>query len=477
MIGSLCAIWLRNPVRANSPPSLAMPAQLAGLAGIVLIVVSVMTMAEDMPLPGIKGLVPTVGAALIILYAREGTWAARILSFLVFVGIGLISYSLYLWHYPVFVFYRYYSALSLDAEYEFLYHIPTVTAWWLMALSFVLAIITYFVIEQPFRKRRIDGWPALFGLAACYAVAAVYSLVAYKTDTQERFYLSQTLGVEQAEIDLHTDHFSRFNWLGGLERLGDGDCVFVTSQLDDEMLQRFSECRDKHGPGTLLMGDSHAENLHNILDRMAPESRFQVTLARDGCSLWRKECFFDLIEERLFASREGYFASVYYHQLGGSLILDSEGDPDDQDAFMDPANAMGVWHERIDQGVAWLARVQGQYGYDVTWIGAYYEPRINSRRYQHLLKGWEPRPTVLPQFIELDEALGARARAAGIGYISMMQPELVFSESLIVDDCLMYRDLDHFTPCGEQAMARAISQSGHPLLRLVDRQGGETAAD
>ena len=58
------------------------------------------------PYPSFYTAVPVIGTALIILFGWQGTWTAKLLSTRPFVGIGLISYSLYLWHQPLFAFAR-----------------------------------------------------------------------------------------------------------------------------------------------------------------------------------------------------------------------------------------------------------------------------------------------------------------------------------------------------------------------------------
>jgi hypothetical protein len=94
--------------------------------------------------PGIAALAPCVGAALIIYTGEKGQTAlARVLSAKPLVFIGLISYSLYLWHWPLYVYAKYLQ--------------PTLSAFLtcaLLALSVLAACISYRFIEQPFRSRK-----------------------------------------------------------------------------------------------------------------------------------------------------------------------------------------------------------------------------------------------------------------------------------------------------------------------------------
>lgn len=98
---------------------------------------------ETILFPSFYGLLPVVGTVMLI-YSSVHSKFKVVLSNKLFVGIGLISYSLYLVHWPIVVFWNY-----LDNEvtkYDKLY---------MLLLSFVLAYISYKFVEQPFRKKEV----------------------------------------------------------------------------------------------------------------------------------------------------------------------------------------------------------------------------------------------------------------------------------------------------------------------------------
>jgi peptidoglycan/LPS O-acetylase OafA/YrhL len=113
---------------------------LLGLAGIVF---SIFFYDESTPFPSVYALVPVIGVVLLVLYAERETLAAKLLSTKAFVGIGLISYSAYLWHQPLFAF----SRIKLLQE-------PSSMLMSVLALcSLLLAYFSWKFIETPFRKR------------------------------------------------------------------------------------------------------------------------------------------------------------------------------------------------------------------------------------------------------------------------------------------------------------------------------------
>lgn len=137
------------------------PNNVLSAFGLLCLVFSIFCFDDGTPFPSIYTLVPVLGTSLIILYGSKGTLVARVLSSKVLVGIGLISYSAYLWHQPLFAFSR------LRTLYE-----PE--KWVLLALvivTFLLAFLSWKYIEQPFRKnefllfkprRRAFSFAALF---------------------------------------------------------------------------------------------------------------------------------------------------------------------------------------------------------------------------------------------------------------------------------------------------------------------------
>ena len=79
---------------------------ILSLTGFLAIIFAIFFYDRTTPIPSIYALIPVTGVVLLLLYGDKGTLAAKILSVKVLVGIGLISYSAYLWHQPVFAFWR-----------------------------------------------------------------------------------------------------------------------------------------------------------------------------------------------------------------------------------------------------------------------------------------------------------------------------------------------------------------------------------
>ena len=113
--------------------------------GILLILFSFIKLDNNYSQhPSMLTLIPIIGTCLIILFASKDEIITKILSSKFFVSIGLISYSLYLWHYPVFAFLRTGNILDVNIYIKILSGL----------LILFLSILTYFLIEKPSRNNK-----------------------------------------------------------------------------------------------------------------------------------------------------------------------------------------------------------------------------------------------------------------------------------------------------------------------------------
>ncbi|MGB3722479.1 MAG: acyltransferase family protein [Pacificimonas sp.] len=157
MIGSMAAYAMMYR-RAAPGKRLA---EVLALLGLALIFYGIFAFDADTPFPGRWALPPTVGTALVILYAVPGTLTARLLSLRPLVLIGLASYSAYLWHQPVLVFMRHYLLGELTVPWMALG----------IGLTALLSFLSYRYVETPFRHRARFGRRAVFTWAAIGSVA------------------------------------------------------------------------------------------------------------------------------------------------------------------------------------------------------------------------------------------------------------------------------------------------------------------
>lgn len=168
-IGSLIAFYfLYKKEQSLLITSHKFTSEVLGLLGLGLIGYSIFVFNEHTPFPSLYALAPTIGTALIIIFSTSDTISGRILSTKLMVGIGLISYSTYLWHQPIFAFARHRSLDELSVS----------SLLWLSVLSFVAAYFSWQFIEKPFRDKSNIGRKAIFTYSIIGSVAfALFGLV------------------------------------------------------------------------------------------------------------------------------------------------------------------------------------------------------------------------------------------------------------------------------------------------------------
>lgn len=146
LMGAIVALVEKRGGHRAFPASYVAP---TALLGFFLLGASFFTLSESEVFPGLLAIPPTLGAALLLFAGTcKATLLSRALSAAPLVVIGRISYSAYLWHWPLLAFYRYgYGAVNLRAAIV------------IFVLTLVLAWATYRFVEQPTRKTRRNFIP------------------------------------------------------------------------------------------------------------------------------------------------------------------------------------------------------------------------------------------------------------------------------------------------------------------------------
>jgi peptidoglycan/LPS O-acetylase OafA/YrhL len=226
--------------------------QLLSVAGLISLLAPLFLLNARSPFPGVTALPSVLGTALII--ALPSSWLnRRLLSLPPLVFVGRISYSWYLWHWPLLAFLRIVSGN----------HLPPLAAWLALAASFVVAILSYYFIEQPCRKSTRMPIPLL----QRYAVVSVLLLAVCACVWVSR-------GIPQ-----------RFQQLAPIDRaaklLSSDPCVIAHESL--YLLPPCYDASDQR-PAVALWGDSHAAALAPGLRSIAGAQGYGfIQLGHSGC--------------------------------------------------------------------------------------------------------------------------------------------------------------------------------------------------
>lgn len=124
------------------------------MAGLLMIIGASYWLTDKYPFPGVIALLPTFGTVLIIYagHLSHKSLINKILSFRPFVFIGLMSYSMYLWHWPLLAFWHYYNPGA---------SVTLLSGTWILFFTLILSLSSYFFIELPIKRQRYTFREAL----------------------------------------------------------------------------------------------------------------------------------------------------------------------------------------------------------------------------------------------------------------------------------------------------------------------------
>jgi peptidoglycan/LPS O-acetylase OafA/YrhL len=242
--------------------------EIAGLMGMILIGAALLLYHTWTPFPGLSALPPCLGAALIIAAGESGTHSVgRLLSLKPVVFIGLISYSLYLWHWPLMVFYRFGFTVidGLDR------HQSQVL---LLTLSLMMAALSWRFVELPFRGRSGVSRRMLFaGATAATAVVMIGCLSVVESDGLPLRFTEQA-----REVAAYIDG----DPVDSRDQYRNGIC-FITSETATLRDYSVSRCLpDSKQKKILVLGDSHAAAMWWGFDQLFPGVNVMQATA-SGC--------------------------------------------------------------------------------------------------------------------------------------------------------------------------------------------------
>jgi peptidoglycan/LPS O-acetylase OafA/YrhL len=348
-------------------PTSAKWSEVAGLFGAMLIVGAIFGFSKDTTFPGLAALLPSIGAASLIWagIGQNGT-VTRSLSHPAFVLTGKISYSLYLWHFPLLTFGAYVAVGDPSLTMRFA----------LIALSIVLAFASWLYVEQPVREGHWIFGKArpVFGFAGvALALFGCFGLAVHFADGFPGRIGQPGERILASERDFNTDR---------------GRCLNLDYDAD---IKRRPLCKfgvDDAAPEFVLWGDSHAESLRASIDGAAKKAR------RAGVFFGTAGCIPEIGIDRLHAPGCSHvnvaiakylvsLRSIHTVILAGRWGLWAEGSPYKQEAgtqvpLVDASGAPIENHAALAAGLesviarlvtagkqVWLVGPIPEIGYDV----------------------------------------------------------------------------------------------------------------
>ncbi len=265
----------------GSSPNIVL-CEFGSVIGLLLLAAAIFGFDKSTPSPSVYTLIPTIGTALIIVFATRQSSVGRLLGHKLLVGVGLMSYSAYLWHQPILAFARH-RGLAEASQ-------PLVGA--LAMAAFVPAYLSWKYVETPFRNRaRFRSREIMVWGAAGSAVFVAFGIAGELTrGFEERLAKEQREFLAYFENDLPDWNYYMKIRLPERYR---NDCNFYDvanyrlgkqTQLPVEAIS--ARCFQKNPEArrfVFIWGDSHAQQLYYGLQHALPDDWQILQVATSGC--------------------------------------------------------------------------------------------------------------------------------------------------------------------------------------------------
>lgn len=240
--------------------------EIMAVVGVTLIAWTYAMYSSATSFPGLGAFLPVLGASLLIAAGVRGqTLVSRALAMPVLVGVGLISYSVYLWHWPLLVFAKYRFAPLMEQH-------TTLISALLFAASLLLGYFSWRFVEQPFRRRSsTQGRRQVFAVQAGLMLVMVLAGVA----------LSRLDGLPGRWPN---DILAILEPVSGAQASQHPSCrPAEPGRFDNiQVCDRAGGVSASSGP-VLLWGDSHAKMLSKALAQHANEDQIFLQAISPGC--------------------------------------------------------------------------------------------------------------------------------------------------------------------------------------------------
>lgn len=412
------------------------------ILGLLLILVPYFTFTPETPHPSLITLLPVLGTLLVILFASSENRLGQMLSLKPLVHIGLISYSLYLWHQPILAIAKLSISPHLDKPFRV----------FLLVLIYVVSVASYRYIETPFRSK------AAFNQSRVFKYSSISMIVMFVVGV---FCLSN-VGIQRY---IFPDEMKRYDLLLAADEshesqvMYDKGCRFWSAKIDTLFEERFEACAHQHGEALIVLGGSHGMDLYNAI-AMNAKHDFVVSVSKGGCRAHDargyknpSDCQYQDFEK--FAEHHAAnILSVIYTQTPDSLFK--------RNMNKSHVTTGDLSTQRLEQVVDYLGALKNRFDLDVLMVGML-PPMLKSpiqlNHRQSLDQQLEKNisDNTLALIGHTDNMFREKLRQHQIPYVSKLEGfSFNIPEDLMSNGSLTYSDSRHLSYAGEKLFGQRL---------------------
>jgi peptidoglycan/LPS O-acetylase OafA/YrhL len=409
------------------------------LISFTVLLSSLLFFNPNIPHPSLWTVLPVFATAGVIATSSNNNLVGRILSGKIFVSVGLISYSLYLWHQPLFAF----AKLSVPEN-----ELP-ITLLFLILLSFALAFLSWKYWERPFRNKNIASRKfifkfSIFGMLFLSAIGLFTSLYS-----------------DQIFFGIYPEKYANYKIIeeaaSTKNMMINSECHIWSENFTNSFISRFQSCSIKYGKAVFITGGSHGMDLYNSI-ALGSDYPFIASVSRGFCRAHKflgqenfNKCHYDdLIKFAKNNSKNiGY---IIYTQTPDRLFIKS----------FNEAKAGDLSIESVTEVINYLLKLREISGTNVYMVGML--PLLDKELDSLLLS--EDISTQLDILVSnrninlakyIDSIFMAKAEKASINYVSKIDAMGIdLSQDLFVNKSITYSDKRHLSTVGEKIFGKRL---------------------
>jgi len=456
MAGALAAVFYLNHYLVKIRTKFS--TYLSGI-GIVLILTSYFLFTPSTLHPTSLTILPVFGAVLVLLFSEQRNYVGKVLSIKLLSMVGLISYSLYLWHQPVLALMKKSYWIHLDPSRIFIS----------ILLTFFLSYFTWKYVENPFRDKRKFSQNKIFKYSlASIAIFSLCSLLFKENlQIQKLIFPKQIVRFEQLlEADnAHTNQIMFDN----------DDCKFWSKDFNNNFIDRFDHCAKKYDKAVFILGGSHGMDLYNAVASNT-SNPFIVSVSKGFCRAHKfigdrknlPKCQYE--EFKLFADKySDNISYVLYTQTPDRLFKINS---------LHKASSKDLSLKRVKEVTNYLADIKEKNSLNVIMIGML--PPLKKQPIS-----WDYEQPFDEQFNDIvslnamnlttfvDQMFASELMQYEIPYISKIEAfSLDLPKDLIIEKSITYSDSRHISSKGEdvfgQRLINYMTNKGYNQLSITE---------
>lgn len=456
MAGALAAVFYLNGYLVKIRTKFSRC--LSGL-GISLILISYFLFTPSTYHPTSLTVFPVLGAVLVLLFSEQGNFVGRVLSIKFLSLIGLISYSLYLWHQPVLALMKKTYSIHLEP-------IQIITA---ITLTFFLSYLTWKYVENPFRNKKVFSDNKIFKYSlTSMIIFSLCGLIFMENLLIQKVVFPEQMARFEILIEADNSHLNQVMF-------DNNNCKFWSKDFNDNFVERFDNCTKKYDKAIFILGGSHGMDLYNAIAKNA-SNPFIVSVSRGFCRAHKvlgdqknsPKCQYE--DFKLFADK--YSSNISY------VIYTQTPDRLFETNSLHKANIIDLSLKRLEEVVNYLAEIKEKYSLNVIMIGMLpplkknpiswdYRQPFNIQQLNKVLSQNSINLTKL-----VDQEFTIRLKRHQIPYISKIEAfSLELPKDLIIEEGITYSDNRHISDKGEkvfgQRLINHMIDQGYSLLNFT----------